>query len=108
LHTESLRGPVNAVAPQQVDFRFFADNLARLLRRPRYIDVPPWILRPVLGAKSQLLLEGSPVVPRSLLENGFIFLLPELNLALKHELGIHEEWTPPQFETEEIMQKVKF
>jgi NAD dependent epimerase/dehydratase family enzyme len=88
LDTENIRGAVNAVAPFVLDFRGFADCLAKVLHRPRMLDIPAPLLSPVLGPKLDLLLQGAPVVPRKLQQEGFKFYFPEVQSALEHELGV--------------------
>ena len=63
LHQPSA-GAWNAVAPEPVRQRAFADALARRLHRPRVLRVPASILRGVLGdLAEELLLSGARVLP---------------------------------------------
>ncbi len=84
-----VQGPVNIVSPHLVTFRQFADTLASVLGRPRWFDAPAALVRPVLGAKLKILLDGCPVFPEKLLGSGFRFLVGETRQALGHELGLH-------------------
>ncbi|MCX7818790.1 MAG: TIGR01777 family oxidoreductase [Kiritimatiellae bacterium] len=80
---EGLRGPVNVTAPHPVMQREFAAALGRALRRPAVLPTPAWALRLVLGEMADaLLLRGSRVLPRRLLEAGFQFAHPALRHAL--------------------------
>ncbi|MGE3780672.1 MAG: TIGR01777 family oxidoreductase, partial [Pirellulaceae bacterium] len=84
---ESLRGPVNAVAPQAVTNREFTKTLGRVLRRPTLIPMPAWLARLVLGEMADhLLLASTHVVPQRLQDLGFSFTYPDLEAALRHEL----------------------
>ncbi|MHC4400977.1 MAG: TIGR01777 family oxidoreductase [Planctomycetota bacterium] len=74
LTVESLQGPVNAVAPEPVTNRRFARALGRALRRPAILPAPGLALRLLLGKMAkELLLWSTRVVPRRLLESGFVF-----------------------------------
>ena len=84
LTTESLRGPVNGVAPFPVMNRAFTRTLGRVLHRPTILPVPAWAVRLALGEMGPaLLLASTRVEPRRLLASGFKFQLPELEEALQ-------------------------
>jgi hypothetical protein len=88
LFDERLRGPVNAVAPQAVTNREFTRTLASVLRRPALFPIPAALLRAALGEMGQaLLLEGAVVLPTRLRQAGFEHLFPDLEGALRAELG---------------------
>lgn len=89
LTSESLHGAVNATAPVPVTNRDFTRTLGRVLRRPAVLPAPGFAIRAVLGEMGRsLLLEGCRAVPRALLTAGFEFALPELEPALRWELGL--------------------
>ncbi len=84
----TLTGPVNATAPTPVSNAQFTRTLARVLRRPAVFPVPAVALRLALGEMGEaLLLLGAPVLPRRALADGFTFLDPTLEAALRFELG---------------------
>jgi uncharacterized protein (TIGR01777 family) len=88
LLTETLRGPVNLVAPQPVSNRQFTATLGRVLRRPTLLPAPRFALRIILGqVADELLLASTRVVPKRLLDTGYQFRHPELETALRHVLG---------------------
>ena len=83
-----LRGSVNAVSPTPVRNQEFARILGRVLKRPAILPVPAAAIRLALGQMGQeLLLASSRVVPRRLEESGFRHVLPDLESALRSELG---------------------
>lgn len=88
METDSLSGPVNLTAPNPVKWIEFGDTLASVLGRPRFLKVPAWLIRGVYGQMGrEVLLSGSNVLPKKLLESGFRFRYPLLGDALKHLTG---------------------
>jgi uncharacterized protein len=88
LVTDSLQGPVNAVAPSPVTNRTLTQVLGEVLRRPTWLAAPASAIRLVLGEMgSELLLASARVMPTRLLQSGFRFETPELTAALRAELG---------------------
>ena len=83
----SVRGPVNAVAPQAVTNREFTATLAEVLHRPAFLAVPAPVLRITLGEFAEVLLGSQRVVPEKILQSGFAFRHPELKGALHDLLG---------------------
>jgi uncharacterized protein (TIGR01777 family) len=89
LEEDSLRGPVNAVAPapaRQVDI---ARALGRVLSRPAFVPAPAFALRALLGAElaDAVLLASQRLTPGVLLEHGHVFRDPQLEPALAALLG---------------------
>ncbi len=84
---KDLAGPFNFVSPQPVRNKEFVKTLAKVLRRPAFFPVPPFILRLLFGELANLLLGGVKARPKRLLEAGFIFDFPELEAALRDLLG---------------------
>jgi uncharacterized protein (TIGR01777 family) len=84
---DSLRGPVNFVAPGIVTMKDFARALGRALHRPSWAPVPAGALKILLGEFAAALLEGQRAVPKKLLESGFRFRFPEVDSALADVLG---------------------
>lgn len=91
LFVEHVAGPVNLVAPNAVTNREFTKTLGRVLKRPTVVPMPAFAVRLAFGEMGQeLLLDGAHVKPTKLLESGFTFLTPELEPALRSELGLHQ------------------
>jgi hypothetical protein len=85
---DSLRGPVNAVAPQPVTNREFTSTLGRVLGRPTFFPLPVFAARLIMGEMADnLLLASARVEPIRLLASGYEFDFPELEGALRHVLG---------------------
>ena len=88
LAAESLAGPVNVVAPNPVTNREYADTLARVLSRPRFLAMPARLVRRFFGAglADEVLLASTRVLPERLLASGFRFEHPRLEGALQNLL----------------------
>jgi uncharacterized protein (TIGR01777 family) len=84
----TLSGPVNVVAPNPVINREYADTLASMLRRPRFVVLPPRLVRRVFGTglADEVLLASARVLPKKLLASGFRFEYPTLRDALQNLL----------------------
>ena len=88
LSTESIRGPVNAVAPAPVTNAEFTRTLARVLSRPAIVPMPAFAARLAFGELADaLLLSSQRVMPSRLKESGCRFRYPELEGALRHLLN---------------------
>ena len=88
LATESLRGPVNVTAVPVTNAEFTA-ALGRVLRRPPVMPVPTAALHLLFGREmvSEMMLAGQRVLPAALEASGFRLRYPEIEVALRHELG---------------------
>ncbi len=80
----NLSGPVNLVAPNPVRNREFVEALGDVLRRPTVFRVPRLAIRAAMGPEmaDELSLSSTRVVPTRLLESGFAFADPTLDVAL--------------------------
>ena len=89
LADETLRGPLNAVAPEPVTSAEFAQTLGRVLSRPAVLPAPAWALRLALGRglADEALLASQRVRPAALAASGHRFRHEKLEAALRHLLG---------------------
>ena len=86
LTNQSLRGPVNIVAPAPVSNREFTKTLGLVLRRPTLFPAPAFVLRLAFGEMADALLLASTQVSSSRLEaSGYRFSYRKLDDALRHE-----------------------
>jgi NAD dependent epimerase/dehydratase family enzyme len=85
MHTESLSGPVNLVAPNPVRNAEFTKVLASVLGRPAFFPVPEFALQLGFGkqAAGELLLASERVEPERLRATGYAFRFCELRAALE-------------------------
>jgi uncharacterized protein (TIGR01777 family) len=81
-------GPVNVVAPGLVRAVEFARTLAGVLERALLCRAPAFVIRALVGQRSEPLLASTRAVPRCLLRAGFRFAHPALDEALRWELGL--------------------
>ena len=89
---ESLSGAVNATAPDPRSNAEFGAALGRVLRRPAFAPLPAPVVGALFGEMGrELLLRGSFVQPRRLIERGFRFEHAKLEQALAFELGRVED-----------------
>ncbi|MDQ3864894.1 MAG: TIGR01777 family oxidoreductase [Actinomycetota bacterium] len=87
LHSDTLSGPVNVVAPDPPTNAEYTKVLGRVLGRPTFLAVPAPALRVALGRMAdELLLASARVDPAKLEETGYEFRYPELEGALRHLL----------------------
>jgi uncharacterized protein (TIGR01777 family) len=84
LGRESLRGPVNAVAPVPSTNAGFTKALGRTLRRPAFLPMPAFAARLAFGEMADaLLLSSARVLPRALEKSAYPFKHPALEEALR-------------------------
>ncbi|TDI85768.1 MAG: TIGR01777 family protein [Caldithrix sp.] len=87
LITESLKGPVNLVAPQPVTNAEFTKTLGRVISRPTLFPMPAFAAKAAFGEMAEaLLLASTRVEPRKLVESGYQFKHPDLEGALQESL----------------------
>ncbi|MGH7370054.1 MAG: TIGR01777 family oxidoreductase [Candidatus Methylomirabilaceae bacterium] len=87
LTTDTLQGPVNAVAPNPVTNLEFTRTLGRVLGRPTLFPMPALAARLVFGEMAEeLLLASARVQPARLATTGYQFRFPTLDGALRYLL----------------------
>jgi len=87
LNDDSVRGPINFVAPNAVTNAEFTKTLGKVLSRPTLLPIPAFGVRLAFGEMGEaLLLGGQRVAPKVLLDAGYQFQRPELEPALRQLL----------------------
>lgn len=87
LTNESMKGPVNFVAPNPVTNTEFTKTLGRVLARPTIFPIPAFGLRLVFGEMADaLLLSSQRVEPVKLSDSGYQFAYGKLENALRSVL----------------------
>lgn len=88
LTNESLRGPVNTVAPRPVTNAEYTKILGKVLARPTIFPLPAPVARLVLGEMADaVLLASARVEPTALTNKAYKFRYPDLEGALRHLLS---------------------
>jgi uncharacterized protein (TIGR01777 family) len=88
IYHDKLSGPVNATAPWSATNKSFTKILGVVLKRPTFAPLPGFVVKILFGEMGEaLLLEGQQVKPEKLTKEGFEFLYPDLESALRWELG---------------------
>jgi uncharacterized protein (TIGR01777 family) len=82
-----ISGPVNVCSPNPVRNRDLAIALGKALHKPSFMPAPGFMVKLVLGEFGSVILEGQRVIPRRLLENGFVFQYPDIEKTLQRIVG---------------------
>ncbi|MGN1400050.1 MAG: TIGR01777 family oxidoreductase [Bacillus sp. (in: firmicutes)] len=83
---ESISGPVNFTAPQPATMKTAGKAIGSALQRPHWLPVPSFALRLALGEMSTLVLDGQNVIPKKLLDAGYLFRYPVVSSAMDNIL----------------------
>lgn len=76
-------GIYNVVSPNPITNEEFSRILAKKMKRPLIFRIPPFALKIVMGEVADyLILEGQRVIPKRLMDEGFVFKYPTIDLAL--------------------------
>jgi len=82
---ESFTGVFNAVADNYQTSKTFSKSLAKSVGRIYLpIAVPGFLMKLIFGEMAKILLKGSRVSSKKILETGYKFKFPSLNSALKN------------------------
>jgi len=87
IQNPNANGIFNLTAPEPLPNSEFGKTIGKVLKRPHYFPVPGFALKAAFGEVASLVLEGRRVVPQKLMEMGYPFLYPTLDLALKDLLS---------------------
>lgn len=83
LDNQSIRGPVNATAPNPVTMKEFSRHISRVFARPSWLNIPDWLLNIAVGEAASTITEGARVLPEKLISSGFVFKYSDAGEALK-------------------------
>lgn len=83
LEDSTMSGIYNVVAPVAVSQAEFAGTAGAVLRRPVWLHLPAAPIRWLAGEMAQLFVDGQRVMPRRLLQEGYSFRYPTLDLTLR-------------------------
>ena len=84
IENQNAIGVFNLSTPNPVSNAEFMQSLSRVLGRPYWMPAPSFVLKLALGEMSTLLLDGQFVIPERLLDIGFTFNYPKIDLAFEN------------------------
>lgn len=83
MNSNVMDGRYNLTAPNSSTQADFSKILAQILHRPLWLHLPSIMIEILFGQMGkELLLEGQKVIPKRLLDQGFIFKYPDIKTAL--------------------------
>ncbi len=83
LENPAVSGAVNAVSPGIVRQKDFAEIFGKMLKRPAFLPLPEIILKAMMGEAATLATGGQKAIPKKILDFGFDFAFPDLQMALR-------------------------
>jgi uncharacterized protein len=82
---KKMNGAYNAVSPEHINHNDFMRTLATVMGKPLFLPpVPASILRVIMGEMSDIVLKGSRISCKKIIEAGYIFRFDRLEGALKN------------------------
>jgi uncharacterized protein (TIGR01777 family) len=88
LRTQTLVGPINAVSPNPLRNCDYAKISAQVMGKKSGGAMPAFLVHLIMGeVGEEFLLASRRIQPAKLLAAGYTFRFPELEGALRHELG---------------------
>lgn len=86
---DDIHGAVNLVAPNAITNAEYTSVLGEVLHRPAFLPIPAFALHALFGRdmSENTVLSSARVVPKVLLEAGFVFRHPTIRDILQFELG---------------------
>ncbi|NBX75758.1 MAG: TIGR01777 family protein [Proteobacteria bacterium] len=82
LKHETVRGPMNAVAPSPVTNADFSKALGKAVHRPAFMPAPAFGIKLAMGELSVLVLHSQRVLPENAQQHGYQFQFSEIQKAL--------------------------
>jgi uncharacterized protein (TIGR01777 family) len=83
LENDKATGPFNLAAPHPLTNAEFSRVLGDVLGKPARIPAPSFAMRLAFGEMSTVLLDGQRAIPRRLMDLGFDFRFPDVEVALR-------------------------
>jgi uncharacterized protein (TIGR01777 family) len=87
MNDAKYNGIYNLTSPNPITNIAFTHALGQQLKRPTIFPMPEFVISLLFGEMGRtLLLKGSRVIPKRLIESGFSFQYPDINTALQEIL----------------------
>lgn len=87
INDENISGEINVTAPKPLSNMVFMEKLRNQMKVPFGLNAPVWQLEIAslfLKTETELLLKSRNVYPEKLLQNGFLFSFPNVDLAFRN------------------------
>lgn len=88
LLTAQVTGPINLTGPVPVTNAELTTVLGHILHRPTILPAPAFALHVALGGFASDILSSQRVLPRALVESGFVHRHPDVESALRATVGL--------------------
>ena len=82
IDNKGSQGIFNFSTPNPINNNDFSKTLGKAMKRPSLLPVPSFVLKLALGEAATLALDGQRVMPKRLLEAGYVFKYKTLEDAL--------------------------
>lgn len=86
LQHKEISGAVNVCSPHPVRNKDLGQAIGKVLHRPSFLPAPGFMIELILGEFGSVLLKGQRVIPRRLLDAGFLFQHPFIEGAIRNIL----------------------
>ncbi len=84
IEDESFTGVYNTVAPNAATNKEFTKTLATVLKKPTWpINVPKFVMKAIMGERSEIVLMSTHAIPKNLNDRNFPFKFTHLKEALE-------------------------
>lgn len=87
LENKKVHGIYNVVAPAYINGKQMAKAIGDYMKKPSFLRIPEWMLKILYGKGATVLTKGRYVIPKRLLEEGFVFQYNNLEKTLKSLLS---------------------
>jgi uncharacterized protein (TIGR01777 family) len=83
INHDNLKGAINGTSPNPVTNQVFTKTLGMILKRPTIFPMPAIVVKLLMGKMGEeLLLAGKKIIPKKVLDAGYIFKYKTLEEAL--------------------------
>ncbi|MEH6536415.1 MAG: TIGR01777 family oxidoreductase [Psychroserpens sp.] len=86
IENENLDGNFNLAVPKPTNNKTLMKRLRKVMKIPFGISHPEWLIKfgaKLIGTEAELVLKSRNVIPKRLLDNGFIFIHSDIEIALE-------------------------